>query len=193
MSQILVPAWYCDSKHMILSSTRIAKCGCAMVHSIPSLACLCRCLHLSMSLSTLLSHPGTVLSLPQEQEEGLEAGLFMYCQRHTVYRVILHPKNVRNGGVETYARKTEQMAAPRLPASPYAAVPWVCVSIWGTSHFLIWCQVLPPRVPLKIFTKQRPGPRPLPPAESLLTASQRTTTFPWASGWAPHRGSTTSI
>lgn len=57
-----------------------------------------------------------MFSLAQEQEEGLEADLFVWFQRYDVYRVVLHSKNVRNGGgrarlqVYLHTRKIEQMA-----------------------------------------------------------------------------------
>lgn len=70
----------------------MAKCSYAMVHTTLSITCLCRCLHLSMSLPGLLSHAGTVRSLPQKQEEGLEAGLFMYCQKYSSLQSYYIPK-----------------------------------------------------------------------------------------------------
>lgn len=88
MSQILVSACCYDSKHTTPGSTKIAERSGAMVNTpCPSLLP-----PLKTPLSTLLSHAGTVLSLAQEQEEGLEANLFVCFQKYDVYRVILHSK-----------------------------------------------------------------------------------------------------
>lgn len=62
MSQILVPAWSRDSKHMILSSTEVARWNCAIVRATPSLTFVF--LHLSMSLSTLLEGGRARLGVP---------------------------------------------------------------------------------------------------------------------------------
>lgn len=85
--EVLVPARYYDSKHTTPGSTKNVERSCAMVNApCPSLP-----LPLSISLSTLLFHRGTVPFLAQEQEEGLEADLFicfqLWClQGHTAFQ-----------------------------------------------------------------------------------------------------------
>ena len=153
MSQTLIPAQYYDLKHMTPGSTKIAECSGAMVNTpCPSLL-----LPLSMSLSTLFPSQGQCSPWHRSRRrDWRQISLFAFRSMTSTGSNCI-PKNVRNGGgragleVPTH-EEDRAKGSPECPRITFCCCSLGVCFLWGTSHFLIWCQTLLPRVPLKIFT-----------------------------------------